>query len=83
MSDFLSPKSVAIIGASADETKLGGMLLKNMIDAGFDGELYPINPKGGVLQGVKAYTTFEELGKAVDLAVIAVPAKAEIGRAHV
>ncbi|HKM09061.1 MAG TPA: acetate--CoA ligase family protein [Candidatus Methanomethylophilaceae archaeon] len=76
MSDFLSPKSVAIIGASADETKLGGMLLKNMIDAGFDGELYPINPKGGVLQGVKAYTTFEELGKAVDLAVIAVPAKA-------
>lgn len=76
MSDFLSPKSVAIIGASADETKLGGMLLKNMIDAGFDGELYPINPKGGVLQGVKAYKTFEELGKAVDLAVIAVPAKA-------
>ena len=36
MSDFLSPKSVAIIGASADETKLGGMLLKNMIDAGFE-----------------------------------------------
>ena len=75
MSDFLSPRSVAIIGASADETKLGGMLLKNMIFAGFDGELYPVNPKGGTIQGFKVYTSFEEIGKAVDLAVIAVPAK--------
>ena len=75
MSDFLSPRSVAIIGASTDETKLGGMLLKNMIGAKFDGDLYPVNPKGGIIQGVKAYKTFEEIGKAVDLAVIAVPAK--------
>lgn len=74
MSDFLSPKSVAIIGASTDETKLGGMLLKNMITAKFDGELYPVNPKGGLIQGVKAYTSFDEIGKAVDLAVIAVKA---------
>jgi acetyltransferase len=74
MSDFLSPKSVAIIGASTDETKLGGMLLKNMISAKFDGELYPVNPKGGLIQGVKAYTSFDEIGKAVDLAVIAVKA---------
>ena len=74
MSDFLSPKSVAIIGASTDETKLGGMLLKNMITAKFDGELYPVNPKGGLIQGVKAYTSFEEIGKAVDIAVIAVKA---------
>lgn len=75
MSDFLNPKSVAIIGASTDETKLGGMLLKNMIYAGFEGELYPVNPRGGEIQGVKTYTSFEEIGKAVDLAVIAVPAK--------
>ncbi len=75
MSDFLSPRSVAIIGASTDETKLGGMLLKNMIGAGFDGDLYPINPKADVIQGVKAYKTFEEIGKPVDLVAIAVPAK--------
>ena len=75
MSDFLSPRSVAIIGASTDETKLGGMLLKNMLGAKFDGDLYPVNPKGGTIQGVKAYKDFEEIGKAVDLAVIAVPAK--------
>ncbi|MDN5356881.1 MAG: hypothetical protein PWR17_50 [Candidatus Methanomethylophilaceae archaeon] len=74
MSDFLSPRSVAIIGASTDETKLGGMLLKNMISAKFDGELYPVNPKGGLIQGVKAYTSFEEIGKPVDLVVIAVKA---------
>ncbi|MDR0523044.1 MAG: acetate--CoA ligase family protein [Candidatus Methanoplasma sp.] len=72
MKSFLSPKSVAIIGASADETKLGGMLLKNMIDAGFKGGLYPVNPKGGVIQGLKAYASVTDIGEPVDLAVIAV-----------
>ncbi|MDR3282606.1 MAG: acetate--CoA ligase family protein [Candidatus Methanoplasma sp.] len=72
MKSFLSPKSVAIIGASADVTKLGGMLLKNMIDAGFKGGLYPVNPKGGEIQGVKAYASVTEIGKPVDLAVVAV-----------
>ncbi|MBO5600011.1 MAG: CoA-binding protein, partial [Candidatus Methanomethylophilus sp.] len=47
MQEFFNPKSVAIIGASNDETKLGGMLVKNMLNAGFKGKLYPINPKGG------------------------------------
>lgn len=75
MIEGLSPKSVAIIGASTDENKLGGMLLKNMIGAKFEGELYPVNPKGGMIQGVKAYESFEAIGKHVDLAVIAVPAK--------
>ena len=46
MKALLNPTSVAIIGASNDETKLGGMLVKNMIDAGFKGPIYPINPKG-------------------------------------
>ncbi len=75
MIEGLSPKSVAIIGASADENKLGGMLMKNMLGAKFEGELYPVNPKGGEIQGIKAYKSFEEIGKPVDLAVIAIPAK--------
>jgi len=72
MKEFFSPKSVAIIGASADTTKLGGMLLKNMIDAGYKGKLYAINPKGGEIQGIKAYTSVTEVGAPIDLAVIAV-----------
>ncbi len=74
MKSLLAPTSVAIIGASNDETKLGGMLVKNMINAGFKGKLYPVNPKGGIIQGYKAYTNVTEIGEPVDLAVIAVKA---------
>ena len=74
MKALLNPTSVAIIGASNDETKLGGMLVKNMIDAGFKGPIYPINPKGGEIQGLKAYTSVTEIGQPVDLAIIAVKA---------
>ncbi len=72
MRNFLSPGSVAIIGASSDTTKLGGMLVKNMIDAGFKGKLYPVNPKGGEIQGYKAYPSVLDIGEPVDLAVMAV-----------
>ena len=72
MLEFFSPKSVAIIGASNDVTKLGGMLVKNMLDAGYKGKLCPINPKGGEIQGLKAYTNVKEIGEPVDLAVAAV-----------
>lgn len=72
MLEFFSPKSVAIIGASNDVTKLGGMLVKNMLDAGYKGKLCPINPKGGEIQGLKAYTNVKEIGEPVDLAVVAV-----------
>ncbi len=74
MKSLLAPTSVAIIGASNDETKLGGMLVKNMINAGFKGKLYPVNPKGGEIQGYKAYKSVTEIGEPVDLAVIAVKA---------
>lgn len=74
MQGLINPKSVAIIGASNDETKLGGMLVKNMIDAKFPGDIYPINPKGGEIQGLKAYASVTDVGKPIDLAVIAVKA---------
>lgn len=89
MKEFFIPNSVAIVGASEDVTKLGGMLLKNMIDAGFKGELYPINPKGGMIQGLKAYKSVTEVGKPIDLAVVAikntlvVPEMDELGKAGV
>ena len=72
MQEFFNPSSVAIIGASADETKLGGMLLKNMIDVGYKGKLYPINPKGGEIMGYKAYTNVNEVEGPIELAVVAV-----------
>ncbi|MFT0898024.1 acetate--CoA ligase family protein [Candidatus Methanoprimaticola sp. MG2] len=74
MKELLSPNSVAIIGASNDETKLGGMLMKNMLNAGFKGKLYPINPKGGEIMGRKAYASVTDVGEPIDLAVVAVKA---------
>lgn len=72
MQEFFNPTSVAIIGASNDETKLGSMLVKNMLDAGYKGKLYPINPKGGEIMGLKAYANVKDVGAPIDLAVVAV-----------
>ncbi|MCL2149126.1 MAG: acetate--CoA ligase family protein [Methanomassiliicoccaceae archaeon] len=72
MKAYFRPDSVAILGASEDTTKLGGMLLKNMIDAGYKGKLYPINPKGGVIQGLKAYKSVRDVGEPIELAVVAI-----------
>ncbi|MDR1404938.1 MAG: acetate--CoA ligase family protein [Candidatus Methanoplasma sp.] len=72
MKAYFRPESVAVIGASADTAKLGGMLLKNMINAGYKGRLYAINPKGGEIQGIKAYPSVRDVGKPIELAVIAI-----------
>ncbi|MDD3233131.1 MAG: acetate--CoA ligase family protein [Candidatus Methanomethylophilus sp.] len=72
MMEFLNPKSMAVIGASNDVNKLGGMIIKNTRDAGYRGKIYPINPKGGEIQGLKAYKNVTEIGEPIDLAVIAV-----------
>lgn len=70
-----SPKSVAVIGASADPTKWGGMILNNMISGWFPGRIYAVNPKGGVVFGLPAHRSVAELPVTPDLALIAVPAK--------
>ena len=73
MKEYLNPQSLAIIGASADETKLGGMLVRNMIAAGFDKtKLFPVNPKGGEIMGLRAYKNITEVKQPIDVAVISV-----------
>ena len=73
MKGFLKPESIAIIGASNDTTKIGGMLVMNLINAGFDKDkIYPINPKNPEIQGIKAYKNVMEVGKPIDLAVISI-----------
>ncbi|MBN1680399.1 MAG: acetate--CoA ligase family protein [Anaerolineae bacterium] len=70
---FFQPKAVAIIGASATEGKLGHSVLANCIDAGYKGNLYPINPKADVICGYKAYPSVLDLPETPDLAVIVIP----------
>lgn len=71
----LSPRSVAVVGASRRRGTVGGALLHNLIEAEFAGSLYAINEHGGSVQGMTAYRSPAELPGHVDLAVIAVPAE--------
>ncbi|HET8624999.1 MAG TPA: GNAT family N-acetyltransferase [Gemmatimonadales bacterium] len=71
---FLSPRSVAVIGASRQRHSIGGEVLHNLLNYGFPGPVFPVNPNAPVVQGVAAYPGVEDVPGPVDLAVIMVPA---------
>ena len=71
---FLAPRSVAVVGASRDPSKVGGSVLANLRAAGFPGRVVPINPRAGSIQGLRSLPSVLALEEPVDLAVIAVPA---------
>ena len=73
LESFFSPASVAVIGASQNPEKLGYAVLNNIIQAGYQGKLYPINPKGGEILDLKVYTSVLDIPDPVDLAVIVIP----------
>ena len=70
------PSGIAIIGASSDLTRISGQPIKALINAGYAGGVYPINPKYPQLHGLKCYPDVMSLDKPCDLAVVAVPAPA-------
>jgi acetyltransferase len=74
LSTLFEPQSVAVFGASDRAGSVGTLVFRNMIEDGFQGDVYPINPKHGEVQGRKAYPNLDSLGKPVDLAVITTPA---------
>ena len=71
---LLRPKSIAIAGASADPAKLGSLPLAFLRKYGYPGALFPINPKGGRIDGLECYRRFTDIPQNVDLLVIAVAA---------
>ena len=70
---FLRPHSVAVIGASRNRGTVGGEIFHNLLETGFEGVVYPVNPAADVIQSVRAYPTIAEVPGEIDLAVIAVP----------
>jgi acetyltransferase len=72
---FFNPKSIAIIGASTDPTKLGHAVLANLVGSGFGGDIYPINPSADEILGLKVYGSVLDTPGPVDLAVILIPAR--------
>ena len=69
---LLRPKSVAVVGASTDSTKVGNNVLHNIIGGGFEGEIYPVNPKADFILGRKCYSSINDIEAEIDLAVLVV-----------
>ena len=79
LSKIMKPKSIAVIGASTKPKTIGSELMQRLRDYKFNGNIYPVNPKGGVIEGFQAYTSVLEIPGEVDLAVIIVPQKFVLG----
>jgi len=73
---LMMPRSVAIIGASDDATRIGGRPLRYLLERGFRGDVYPVNPRRDTVQGLPALASVADAPGPVDLAVVAVPAAA-------
>ena len=76
LSCLFEPRSVAVIGASDDRTKYGNRVMQSIIDAGYTGPVYGVNPGVSTVLGRKAYPTMRELPEPVELAFIVIPSKA-------
>ncbi len=75
MNRIMRPKAVAVIGASAEGGKIGNSVMRNIINGGYKGALYPIHPKAAEVLGRKAYRSVKEVPGELDLAVVTIPAR--------
>jgi len=75
MSRIMQPKALAVIGASAEDGKIGNSVMKNLINGGYKGKIYPVHPKAAEILGHKAYKSVKDIPGEVDVAVFAIPAK--------
>src|SRR5499427_8722659 len=75
MNRIMKPKAVAVIGASAEDGKIGNSVMKNLINGGYKGEIIPIHPKAPEILGYKAYKSVRDVPGVIDVAVFAIPAK--------
>jgi len=75
MNRIMQPDAVAVIGASVEDGKIGNSVMKNLINGGYKGNIYPINPKADEILGKKCYKSVKDIPGPVDIAVFAIPAK--------
>src|SRR4051812_44294394 len=75
MNRIMKPKAVAVIGASAEDGKIGNSVMKNLINGGYKGKIYPIHPKADEIMGMKAYKSVKDVPGDIDVAVFAIPAQ--------
>ncbi len=70
MNGLLTPKTVAIIGASSTPGKIGHTVVKNLIESKYAGKIYPVNPKADDILGIKCYPTVTDIPGEVDAAIM-------------
>lgn len=73
LDNVFHPASVAVVGASARPGAVGHAVMRNLIDGGFKGPVYPVNARQPVIMGEKAYASVDHIGEPVDLVVVATP----------
>jgi acyl-CoA synthetase (NDP forming) len=73
------PQSVAVIGASKEVAKYGNIILNAIMEIGYEGKIYPVNPEGGEINGLKAYESLGKIPGKVDFAILTIPAPAVRG----
>src|SRR3989344_4467385 len=73
--NLFNPKSVAVIGASRDKKKIGSIAVRNILESGFKGKVYPINPNAKTIQKLKCYPDVSSLPEIPDLAIISIPSQ--------
>jgi acetyltransferase len=76
MKELFKPRNVVVVGASREPGKVGHAVLRNIIESGFKGEVYPVNPRADKILGLNAYKSVLEVPGDIDLAVIVIPAQA-------
>jgi acetyl coenzyme A synthetase (ADP forming)-like protein len=79
MNRIMKPKAVAVVGASSEAGKIGNSVMKNLINGGYRGKIYPIHPKDAEILGYKAYKSVKDVPDEIDTAVFAIPAKLVAG----
>ncbi len=72
---FFNPKSVAMVGVSHHKGKVGYEILANMVAAGYEGKIFPVNPQADTIEGFKCYPDLQSIGHVPELVVIIVPAR--------
>ena len=75
---LISPRNIIVVGASENEEKPGGKILRNLLDGGYQGDIYALNRKEVSIAGTQYVSSVQDLGSVVDLAFIAIPAAASL-----
>ena len=75
MKCIMEPSAVAVIGASAEDGKIGNSVMRNLIDGGYEGDLYPVHPKADQILGHQCYPSIVDIPGNVDIAIFCIPAQ--------